>query len=213
MFLLFELNISKYFKSKFSYKFVCYIITSPNINKFGLIWEKNNLLNSTTGLTVVGGGSRATSKLLCDGNNSIIMDIRPRQTYLASHIANSINLTTKSQILNFISNNHYNEYILCCTSSNNAKKLANEINLSNVKYYDGNLLNAKDSGVSFVSSSDKFIVHLNQTRDKILDIYSRYKRAWIITFSGGKDSTCVLQLIYEMMIKLPKDRLNHTYAI
>ncbi|WP_442861875.1 DNA phosphorothioation system sulfurtransferase DndC [Campylobacter sp. P091] len=124
-----------------------------------------------------------------------------------------MNLTTKSQILNFISNNHYNEYILCCTSSNNAKKLANEINLSNVKYYDGNLLNAKDSGVSFVSSSDKFIVHLNQTRDKILDIYSRYKRAWIITFSGGKDSTCVLQLIYEMMIKLPKDRLNPTYAI
>lgn len=174
---------------------------------------KNNLLNSTTGLTVVGWGSRATSKLLCDGNNSIIIDIRPRQTYLASHIANSINLTTKSQILNFISNNHYNEYILCCTSSNNAKKLANEINLSNVKYYDGNLLNAKDSGVSFVSSSDKFIVHLNQTRDKILDIYSRYKRAWIITFSGGKDSTCVLQLIYEMMIKLPKDRLNPTYAI
>ncbi len=33
---------------------------------------KNNLLNSTTGLTVVGGGSRATSKLLCDSNNSII---------------------------------------------------------------------------------------------------------------------------------------------
>lgn len=161
----------------------------------------------------MGGGSRATSKLLCDGNNSIIIDIRPRQTYLASHIANSINLTTKSQILNFISNNHYNEYILCCTSSNNAKKLANEINLSNVKYYDGNLLNAKDSGVSFVSSSDKFIAHLNQTRDKILDIYSRYKRAWIITFSGGKDSTCVLQLIYEMMIKLPKYRLNPTYAI
>ncbi|MBP3675460.1 MAG: DNA phosphorothioation system sulfurtransferase DndC, partial [Campylobacter sp.] len=85
--------------------------------------------------------------------------------------------------------------------------------MPNVKYYDGNLLNAKDSGVSFVSSSDKFIAHLNQTRDKILDIYSRYKRAWIITFSGGKDSTCVLQLIYEMMIKLPKDRLNPTYAI
>lgn len=175
---------------------------------------KYNLLNSGNSLAELwGGGSRATSKLLCDGNNSIIIDIRPRQTYLASHIANSINLTTKSQILNFISNNHYNEYILCCTSSNNAKKLANEINLSNVKYYDGNLLNAKDSGVSFVSSSDKFIVHLNQTRDKILDIYSRYKRAWIITFSGGKDSTCVLQLIYEMMIKLPKDRLNPTYAI
>lgn len=174
---------------------------------------KNNLLNSTIGLTVAGGGSRATSKLLCDDNNSIIIDIRPRQTYLASHIANSINLTTKSQILNFISNNHYNEYILCCTSSNNAKKLANEINLPNVKYYDGNLLNAKDSGVSFVSSSDKFIAHLNQTRDNILDIYSRYKRAWIITFSGGKDSTCVLQLIYEMMIKLPKNKLNPTYAI
>ena len=151
--------------------------------------------------------------MLFDSSNSIIIDIRPKQAYLASHIANSINLTTKDQILNFISNNHYNEYILCCTSSINAKKLANEINLKNVKYYDENLLNAKDSGALFISSSDEFITHLNQTRDKILDIYTRYNRAWIVTFSGGKDSTCVLQLIYEMMIKLPLDRLNPTYAI
>lgn len=61
---------------------------------------KYNLLNSGNSLVeLCGGGSRATSKLLCDGNNSIIIDIRPRQTYLAFHIVNSINLTTKSQIL------------------------------------------------------------------------------------------------------------------
>ena len=98
-------------------------------------------------------------------------------------------------------------------SSHKARNLANEINLPNVKFYDGNLLEAKDSGVEFVSSDDKFISLLNQTRDDILEKYTRYKRAWIVTFSGGKDSTCVLQLMYEMITKLPKEKLNPTYAI
>ncbi|RAZ45879.1 DNA phosphorothioation system sulfurtransferase DndC [Campylobacter hyointestinalis subsp. lawsonii] len=156
----------------------------------------------------VGGGTRLLADL-----RSIIIDIRPKQSYLSYHIANSVNLTTKDDILNFINHNDYEEYILCCTSSIKAKALANEIHLANVKYYDGNLLDAKADGAIFVSSSDEFFTILNQTKDKILDLYTRYRRAWIVAFSGGKDSTCVLQLIYDMMIKLPKDRLNPTYAI
>lgn len=146
-------------------------------------------------------------------HNSAIIDIRSKQAYQASHIINSINLNTKDEIINFIKQNPYDEYILCCMSSIKAQKMATEINLPNVKYYAGNLLEAKESGVEFLSSDDKFNTLLNQTKAQILDKYTRHKRAWIVTFSGGKDSTCVLQLIYEMMTWLDKSKLNPTYAI
>ena len=143
----------------------------------------------------------------------IIIDTRSRLAYLAEHIANSINLTTKEDIVNFISNNPHEEYILCCNSSIKARNLANDINLPNVKFYNGNLLDAKEEGVCFVCNDERFNNLLRETRNQIIKIYKKYKRAYIIAFSGGKDSTCVLQLVYEMMLNLPKDELNPTYAI
>lgn len=172
---------------------------------------KNNLIKATG--DVVKNKSMLNLSVSKISTSSVIIDIRSKQAYLANHIINSINLTTKDEILNFISQNSFKEYILCCMSSHKAAKLANEINLANVKYYDGNMLEAKDSGVGFVSSDDSFTKLLNNTKDEILDKYLRYKRAFIIAFSGGKDSTCVLQLFYEMITKLPKNQLNPTYAI
>jgi putative sulfurtransferase dndC len=145
--------------------------------------------------------------------NRIIIDIRSRLAYLAEHIANSINLTTKDEIINFISNNPHEEYILCCNSSIRARNLASDINLPNVKFYNGNLLDAKEEGACFVCNDERFNNILKETRSQIAKIYKKYKRAYIIAFSGGKDSTCVLQLVYEMMLNLPKDELNPTYAI
>ena len=145
--------------------------------------------------------------------NRIIIDTRSRLAYLAEHIANSINLTTKEEIVNFISNNPHEEYILCCNSSIKARNLVSDINLPNVKFYNGNLLDAKEEGVCFVCNDERFNNILKETRSQIAKIYKKYKRAYIIAFSGGKDSTCVLQLVYEMMLNLPKDELNPTYAI
>ena len=145
--------------------------------------------------------------------NRIIIDTRSRLAYLAEHIANSINLTTKEEIVNFISNNPHKEYILCCNSSIKARNLASDINLPNVKFYNGNLLDAKEEGVCFVCNDERFNNLLRETRNQIIKIYKKYKRAYIVAFSGGKDSTCVLQLVYEMMLNLPKDELNPTYAI
>ena len=34
-----------------------------------------------------------------------------------------------------------------------------------------------------------------------------------MAFSGGKDSTCVLQLVYEMLVSLPSYQRRQTYAI
>ncbi len=96
---------------------------------------KSNLLNTSDSLVQ---NKNSLDLSVCKINtNATIIDIRSKQAYLANHIINSVNLSTKDQILSFISQNPHNEYILCCMSSYKAAKLAYEINLSNVKYYNG----------------------------------------------------------------------------
>ena len=62
--------------------------------------------------------------------------------------------------------------------------------------------------VDFPSSSliDKTLIEL---KSKFLSS----NRIWIVAFSGGKDSTCVLQLVYEMLVSLPAHQRRQTYAI
>lgn len=48
----------------------------------------------------------------------------------------------------------------------------------------------------------------------IQDTYCSDKRPWIIGFSGGKDSTCVLSLIYSALLKLkPEQREKPVYVV
>jgi len=42
--------------------------------------------------------------------------------------------------------------------------------------------------------------------NEIQKLYINDRRPWIIGFSGGKDSTCVTQLVYYMIKKLPPDK-------
>jgi len=50
--------------------------------------------------------------------------------------------------------------------------------------------------------------------DKIKEFYLSDLRPWIIGFSGGKDSTCVTQLIFNMLDKLhPKKRKKKVYVL
>ncbi|PMR70410.1 DNA phosphorothioation system sulfurtransferase DndC [Halomonas heilongjiangensis] len=45
-------------------------------------------------------------------------------------------------------------------------------------------------------------------------IYTSDDRPWIIGFSGGKDSTCVLSLVYTALIELPPEqRTKHIYVV
>lgn len=52
----------------------------------------------------------------------------------------------------------------------------------------------------------------HQTIDKIhkeiCDVYLSDNRPWILGFSGGKDSTCMVQLIWNALLHLPKDKLG-----
>ncbi|MGX3044097.1 DNA phosphorothioation system sulfurtransferase DndC [Helicobacter sp. T3_23-1056] len=52
-----------------------------------------------------------------------------------------------------------------------------------------------------------------QTIATLKQKYLSTKKAWVVTFSGGKDSTCVLQLVYEMLFSLPPHLRRPTYAI
>ena len=51
------------------------------------------------------------------------------------------------------------------------------------------------------------------TLDNVLDemeaVYLNDKRPWIIGYSGGKDSSCVLHLTFSMLKRLPKEKKKH----
>lgn len=47
---------------------------------------------------------------------------------------------------------------------------------------------------------------LDQMCAEIRDIYERYPQPWVIGYSGGKDSTTVLQLVWQALAGLPPER-------
>lgn len=55
---------------------------------------------------------------------------------------------------------------------------------------------------------------LSQTIHEIQSIYRADKRPWVVGFSGGKDSTVILSLIYYALKLLPvQDRHKHVYVV
>lgn len=54
---------------------------------------------------------------------------------------------------------------------------------------------------------------LEKTRAQLVENYLADKRPWIVAYSGGKDSTLVLQLVYEMLLSLPADKLKPVHVI
>ncbi len=56
-------------------------------------------------------------------------------------------------------------------------------------------------------------VLFDSTRDHIQKIYFSDRRPWVIAFSGGKDSTLVLQLVYEMLEYLEPSQYKPVYVL
>lgn len=53
-----------------------------------------------------------------------------------------------------------------------------------------------------------------ETQENIRATYLQHDLPWYVAFSGGKDSTAVLQLVYRMLLELPPEqRTNHVYAL
>lgn len=55
---------------------------------------------------------------------------------------------------------------------------------------------------------------LKNIYDEVRDVYLRYPQPWVIGYSGGKDSTAVVQLVWKALEKLPpEDRQKPVFVI
>ena len=58
------------------------------------------------------------------------------------------------------------------------------------------------------------LVSFNELLDEIKYVYQSDDRPWIIGYSGGKDSTTVVELVYEMLQSLqPQERHKNVYIV
>ena len=55
--------------------------------------------------------------------------------------------------------------------------------------------------------------HVQNSREILLKNFIADKRPWVIAYSGGKDSTLVLQLVYEMLCSLPAEKSKPIHVI
>ena len=49
---------------------------------------------------------------------------------------------------------------------------------------------------------------LSNVFEEIRHVYQSDNRPWIIGFSGGKDSTCMVQLVWHALSELPPEKLQ-----
>ena len=55
--------------------------------------------------------------------------------------------------------------------------------------------------------------HVQNSREILSKNFIADKRPWVVAYSGGKDSTLVLQLVYEMLCDLPSKKLKPVHVI
>lgn len=158
---------------------------------------------------------------LNDINDFTLIDIRPNISFSHFHIENSLNLQTENEILAYIKNNPNDKICLVCFSQKRSKTFAKIINeklgYNRIFYLDETLIEAKNSGLKFIDASinqEKSIdLLVNSTKNDLKKRYLDTNRIFIVTFSGGKDSTAMLRLFYEMLLSLPKELLRPSYAV
>ncbi len=116
--------------------------------------------------------------------------------------------------------------LILCFSAKKSKALAQSLSQNqnflslypsdSIYYLDCGIMEAFDNGFSPISSapdSKNTNSHIHSTLESLKSKFLSSKRTWVVAFSGGKDSTCVLQLVYEMLVSLPQSQRRQTYAI
>ena len=55
---------------------------------------------------------------------------------------------------------------------------------------------------------------LDEIYDEIAQVYLSNHFPWVVGFSGGKDSTATLQLVWSALQRLPREKLSkHVYVV
>lgn len=158
---------------------------------------------------------------LDDIHDFTLIDIRPNTSFSQFHIKNSLNFQTENEILTYIRKNPDSKVCLACFSQKKSKILAKSLNEklgeSKVFYLNATLIEAKDNGIEFVqipeNNNNNINILANATKSDLQKRYIQSSRTFIVTFSGGKDSTAMLRLFYEMLLSLPRKSLRISYAV
>lgn len=66
---------------------------------------------------------------------------------------------------------------------------------------------------SALNFSGKEALHINLTKELLLTNYLADNRPWVVAYSGGKDSTLVLQLVYELIYSLQPSQRKPVFII
>lgn len=161
----------------------------------------------------------------------IVIDLRGKQSFEVGHIRDSISLQTYQQVLGFLSKQTLLYPLLfVCFSKKKSMDMAKRLSLilntdiyphSKIYYLDGGILEVSDpeSGIPLVEGncaptvSDQCSALVLQTIQEIKQRYLKSRRTFVVAFSGGKDSTVVLQLVYDMLCSLPQEQRRPTFAV
>lgn len=65
-----------------------------------------------------------------------------------------------------------------------------------------------------MSNNSKYLEKIMSTKSKIKDVYINNNYDWLVAFSGGKDSSVLVQLIIESLLEVnPKLYVNRIYLV
>lgn len=155
-----------------------------------------------------------------------IFDIRTTQAFLSAHLQDSLHAKDENEIVESLGcENISKPLLIVCFSSKKSKTLAQNIirnynfestyPFNEIYYLDCGIMEAFDSGFTPISSSQnpKKVSLIQSTLEELKTKFLSSNRTWVVAFSGGKDSTCALQLVYEMLFSLPLQQRRQTYAI
>ncbi|WP_300710475.1 DNA phosphorothioation system sulfurtransferase DndC [uncultured Helicobacter sp.] len=172
-----------------------------------------------------------------------VIDIRSKLAFASAHLKDSVHLPTLKDILLFLPppprqlTSHrakslaLKPILIVCFSATAAKNLALKLSKNtdfwhlyphkDIFYLQCGIMEAFDNGFEAITADIVDSIHSSAPVDNLItttieNIKHRFlttKRVWVVAFSGGKDSTCLLQLVYEMLASLPKHQQRQTYAI
>lgn len=146
--------------------------------------------------------------------NDILIDMRNEKIFQSYHIKNSINAIDINEIKKISQNYKDKRVVIYCQTGLKSQELVKNIkqdkSFQNVYSLDSGIYSIDTENIE---ANKSFFPQLNSTKQELLKNFLADSRPWIVAFSGGKDSTVVLQLVYEMLLSLPKEKRKKVFIV